>query len=79
MRRGAHTLLSPLETANLKAFSKGPNRIGVSPTPHLRTETDPVSETVCFLVSRIPNDGQSPPVILSVIHHRQNPSESTPR
>jgi hypothetical protein len=27
---------------------------------HLRTETDPVSETFCFLVSRIPDDGQSP-------------------
>jgi hypothetical protein len=25
---------------------KGPNRVGVS--PHLRTETDPVSETSCF-------------------------------
>jgi hypothetical protein len=28
------------------ALSKGPNRVGVS--PHLRTETDPVSETSCF-------------------------------
>jgi hypothetical protein len=27
--------------------------------PHLNTETDPVSET-CLLVSRIPDDGQSP-------------------
>jgi hypothetical protein len=35
----------------------GPNRVGVSP-PHLRMETDPVSET--FLVFRIPDDGQSP-------------------
>jgi hypothetical protein len=40
------------------AFSKGPNRVGVS--PHVRTETDPVSETLCFLVYRIPDDGQSP-------------------
>jgi hypothetical protein len=24
------------------------------------TETDPVSETVCSLVFRIPNDGESP-------------------
>jgi hypothetical protein len=31
------------------ALSKGPNRVGVS--PHLRTETDPVSETSCFLSS----------------------------
>jgi hypothetical protein len=28
------------------ALSKGPNRIGFS--PHLRTETDPVSETSWF-------------------------------
>jgi hypothetical protein len=30
------------------AFSKGPNRVGVF--PHLRTETDPVSETLCFFI-----------------------------
>jgi hypothetical protein len=41
------------------AFSKKHNRVGVF-APHLRTETDPVSETLCFLVSRIPDDGQSP-------------------
>jgi hypothetical protein len=29
------------------------------PPPHLRTETDPVFEKLCFLVSRMPNDGQS--------------------
>jgi hypothetical protein len=28
--------------------------------PHLRTETNPVSETLCFIVSRILDDGQSP-------------------
>jgi hypothetical protein len=28
--------------------------------PHLRMETDPVSETLCFLVSKIPDGGQSP-------------------
>jgi hypothetical protein len=26
----------------------------------MRTETDPVSETLCFLVSRIADDGQRP-------------------
>jgi hypothetical protein len=31
----------------------------VSPL-HLRSETDPVSETLCCLVSRILGDGQSP-------------------
>jgi hypothetical protein len=32
------------------ALSKGPNRAGVSPS-HLKTETDPVSETFCFPVT----------------------------
>jgi hypothetical protein len=32
----------------------------VSPSPHLRTDTDPVSETLCFLVFRVPDDEQSP-------------------
>jgi hypothetical protein len=40
-------------------LSKGPNRVCVSP-PHLRTEIDPVSEALCFLVFRIPDDGRSP-------------------
>jgi hypothetical protein len=39
------------------ALSKGTNWVGVSP-PHLRMETDPVSETSSFLFSRIPNDGK---------------------
>jgi hypothetical protein len=43
------------------ALSKEPNRIGVS--PHLKTETDPVSEMSClffFLVTiKNPHDGQS--------------------
>jgi hypothetical protein len=37
---------------------KRPNRVGVS--PHLRTETDSVSETLYFLVSIIPDDGKCP-------------------
>jgi hypothetical protein len=45
------------------ALSKGQNRVGVS-TSHLRTETDTVSETLCFLVTRIPDDGQSPNLYL---------------
>jgi hypothetical protein len=49
----------------------------VSSPPHLWTETDPVSETSCFLFSRIPDDWKNPnPVILCAIHHRQNPLES---
>jgi hypothetical protein len=35
------------------ALSKGPNWAGILP-PHLRTEADPVSETLCSLVFRIP-------------------------
>jgi hypothetical protein len=65
----------------MSILSKGPNWVGVFPPPfHLRTERDPVSETSCFPVSRIADDGKSPPenkpVILCVIHHRQNSSES---
>jgi hypothetical protein len=38
------------------------NRVGISPS-HLRAGTDPVSKTLCSLVSfRIPNDGQSPKI-----------------
>jgi hypothetical protein len=37
----------------------GPNWVGVLfPPLHLRTETDPVSEMSCFLISRIPDDGR---------------------
>jgi hypothetical protein len=36
-------------------LSKGSNWVGVF-TPHLRQETDSVSETSCFLFSRIPGD-----------------------
>jgi hypothetical protein len=38
----------------------------VSPSPHLKTETDPVSETLFFLVFRILDDGiksRSPVII----------------
>jgi hypothetical protein len=37
--------------------SRGPTE-QLSPSPHLKIETVPVSETVCFLVFRIPDDGQ---------------------
>jgi hypothetical protein len=41
------------------ALSKWPNWVGVLFPPfYMRTETDPVSETSCFLVSRIPDDGK---------------------
>jgi hypothetical protein len=42
------------------ALSKEPNWVGVYSHLHLRTETDPVSESSCFLFSRIPDDGKSP-------------------
>jgi hypothetical protein len=45
--------LGLLERANFNqlrlVLSKGPNWVGVFP-PHLRTETDPVSETLCLYV-----------------------------
>jgi hypothetical protein len=45
--RGRHTLLSPLDIANLKRRDE-------------HTETDPGSESLCFVVFRILDDGQSP-------------------
>jgi hypothetical protein len=51
---------------------------------HMKTKTQPVSETVCFssyLELRTMDDGlwtqPTNPVILSVMHHRQNPLDST--
>jgi hypothetical protein len=74
----AHTLLSPLERAGLNHWTVFP-----LPSPaHLRTETDPVPETLCLHV-RIKNSERwrksRNPVILSVIHHRQNLSVSARR
>jgi hypothetical protein len=60
------------------ALSKGPNRVGVS--LHLRTETDPVSETSYFSSNYLESGRWTNfenPVILCVIHLRQNPIEST--
>jgi hypothetical protein len=41
------------------ALCKRPNRVDVF-LPHLRTEIDPVSEMLCFLISRIPDGGRRP-------------------
>jgi hypothetical protein len=50
----------------------------VSPSPHPKTETVPVSETLCFLV--IYTSGRltksTNPVILSAIHHHEKLLES---
>jgi hypothetical protein len=53
----------------------------VSPSLHLKTETDPVSETLCFLVFKIPDDGQSPDAqwfrrILILLQLRNKPQKS---
>jgi hypothetical protein len=48
----------------------------------MTTETDPLSKTLCFLVFRIQDNGQSKEkkkVILKVIRHHQNPLKSTIR
>jgi hypothetical protein len=45
------------EYVSVCLLSKGLNKVGV---PHLKTETDPVSETLCFLVFKILEDGYSP-------------------
>jgi hypothetical protein len=46
-------VLGPLERANLSNWTE----VGTSQPFHLRTETDPVSETLLF---RIRDGGQSP-------------------
>jgi hypothetical protein len=57
------------------ALPKGPNRVGVS--PHLRTETHPVSEMSSFYILIFLESGRwtksENPLILCVTHHRQNP------
>jgi hypothetical protein len=35
-------------------------RANLTLSHNLMTDTDPAAETVCFLVGRIPDDGQSP-------------------
>jgi hypothetical protein len=54
-------LLGPLERANLdwSSISKGSTEY-VSCSTHLRTERNPVSETLCFLVFWIPEGEHSP-------------------
>jgi hypothetical protein len=54
--RETPTKLSTTDLSQL--FLRNPTEY-MSPSRHLRTETDPVSETPCFLVFRIPEDGQS--------------------
>jgi hypothetical protein len=60
--------VGPLRERLRLAVSMGPNWVSLPPPYHLRTETDPVPKMVCFLVFRIPDDGQiRNPVILSII------------
>jgi hypothetical protein len=51
--------------------------LGVFTAPHLRREIDPDSETLCFLVSRIPDDRRSPKiqqfwVLYTIVRSLQN-------
>jgi hypothetical protein len=39
------------------ALSNGPNWVGLSCPLHLRTETDPVSETLWYFIFHIQDDG----------------------
>jgi hypothetical protein len=55
--REASTLFCPIGTDCV--FLKDRTE-WMSPSPHLKTETDPVSERLCSTVLRIPDDGQSP-------------------
>jgi hypothetical protein len=51
---------SSLRVRNFIADEGDPDKRKGAFPPHLRTETDPVSEMSCFLFSRIPEDGKSP-------------------
>jgi hypothetical protein len=84
MRRPESKIANEVENLCKKpsqqAMSMKTNAQRCFPSPtHLRTETDPASETLLSLVFRIPNYERSPkkPIIPSVIHHRQNPICST--
>jgi hypothetical protein len=66
MRREDSYSVGSLRKSLGLALSKGPNRISVFP-PNLRTETHPVSETLCFLVSRIPSISKQLMMLVSVI------------
>jgi hypothetical protein len=57
-RSRCYRVLTMVYNTQRSKRSKGPNRVGVF--PHLRTETDPVSETLCFslLFRKNPDDGQ---------------------
>jgi hypothetical protein len=71
-------VLSPLERAKERlklALSKGPNREGVTPLTRGWKQIHFSKRVLKFF--RTQDDGQSPnPVILSIIHHCQNPLES---
>jgi hypothetical protein len=72
-----YTLLDPLERPN-SDLSKGLERVDDS-SPHLRTETDPVSERLCFPVSRISDDGQSLKKTVFLAHNYCPSSRRCPR
>jgi hypothetical protein len=72
-RRGTYAQLGLLERGNpnqwISPATLRDTREWASCSQHLRTETRPVSETLCFIVFRIPDDGHGPetPIILSLI------------
>jgi hypothetical protein len=56
---------------------KTPTQLGPLERANLIHGPDLVSKTLCFVVSKIADDGESPNlVILIVIHHHQNPLSS---
>jgi hypothetical protein len=76
MKAEVRALLGPLERANLNTDHKsGSVSVLICLLPHLKTETDPVSETLSSLVYRIPDDGQSPknPVTLKCYTQSSEP------
>jgi hypothetical protein len=73
-------LLDSISIAAL-AFSDGPNWVGLPFPIHLKTETDPVSETLWSFL-KLPHtrrwtESKRSQIVLYNIHHRQNTFKST--
>jgi hypothetical protein len=56
---GGTYFVGSLERGNLNHWSRDPAQ-EISPSLDMKTERDPVSETLCFLVFRIPDDDTVP-------------------
>jgi hypothetical protein len=73
------TQFGPLERASLNHWTSRSSWVGLSCPIHLRTETDPVSETLWYffvIYTRRWIKSKINLIVLYIIHHRQNPLKS---